>query len=117
MSAGYPPPHPYTPLAKASQKSKPWTSPIPSRLPLALNTKPSEGGAVWIPALSAIGAGFAIGLAAIGSGVGQAGGPKSGSLGVCKTIRLFHKNRDIFLIPVHHRAQTACLGRFPAYRS
>ncbi|CAL1131946.1 unnamed protein product [Cladocopium goreaui] len=26
---------------------------------------------VWIPALSAIGAGFAIGLAAIGSGVGQ----------------------------------------------
>ncbi|CAE7230517.1 atpH, partial [Symbiodinium sp. KB8] len=28
-------------------------------------------GAVWIPALSAIGAGFAIGLAAIGSGVGQ----------------------------------------------
>eukprot|EP00439_Symbiodinium_sp_Y106_P050043 s671_g6.t1 len=31
----------------------------------------AEGGAVWIPALSAIGAGFAIGLAAIGSGVGQ----------------------------------------------
>ena len=31
-----------------------------------------KGGAVWIPALSAIGAGFAIGLAAIGSGVGQA---------------------------------------------
>ena len=31
-----------------------------------------QGGAVWIPALSAIGAGFAIGLAAIGSGVGQA---------------------------------------------
>ena len=28
---------------------------------------------MWIPALSAIGAGFAIGLAAIGSGVGQAG--------------------------------------------
>mmetsp|Transcript_11732 Transcript_11732/g.9419 ORF Transcript_11732/g.9419 Transcript_11732/m.9419 type:complete len:136 (+) Transcript_11732:115-522(+) len=26
---------------------------------------------VWIPALSAVGAGFAIGLAAIGSGVGQ----------------------------------------------
>ena len=34
---------------------------------------PREDGAVWIPALSAIGAGFAIGLAAIGSGVGQAG--------------------------------------------
>ncbi|CAJ1359893.1 unnamed protein product [Effrenium voratum] len=31
----------------------------------------AEGGSVWIPALSAIGAGFAIGLAAIGSGVGQ----------------------------------------------
>uniref|UniRef100_A0A7S1MCG2 ATP synthase F0 sector subunit C n=1 Tax=Alexandrium catenella TaxID=2925 RepID=A0A7S1MCG2_ALECA len=28
-------------------------------------------GAVWVPALSAVGAGFAIGLAAIGSGVGQ----------------------------------------------
>merc|ERR1719414_1009023 len=26
---------------------------------------------VWVPALSAVGAGFAIGLAAIGSGVGQ----------------------------------------------
>merc|ERR1711904_87528 len=30
----------------------------------------AEGG-VWIPALSDVGAGFAIGLAAIGSGVGQ----------------------------------------------
>merc|ERR1712014_481094 len=28
-------------------------------------------GQVWVPALSAVGAGFAIGLAAIGSGVGQ----------------------------------------------
>merc|ERR1719434_97078 len=28
-------------------------------------------GSVWVPALSAVGAGFAIGLAAIGSGVGQ----------------------------------------------
>merc|ERR1711907_135222 len=28
-------------------------------------------GSVWIPALSAVGAGLAIGLAAIGSGVGQ----------------------------------------------
>ncbi|OLQ06721.1 ATP synthase subunit c, chloroplastic [Symbiodinium microadriaticum] len=33
--------------------------------------KAAQDGAVWIPALSAIGAGFAIGLAAIGSGVGQ----------------------------------------------
>ena len=31
----------------------------------------ADEGSVWIPALSAIGAGFAIGLAAIGSGVGQ----------------------------------------------
>merc|ERR1711906_18246 len=31
----------------------------------------AEGDSVWIPALSAVGAGFAIGLAAIGSGVGQ----------------------------------------------
>ena len=31
----------------------------------------AEGEGVWIPALSAVGAGFAIGLAAIGSGVGQ----------------------------------------------
>jgi len=37
---------------------------------------------VWIPALSAIGAGFAIGLAAIGSGVGQAaaGSPNNGGI-------------------------------------
>ena len=31
----------------------------------------ADEGSVWIPALSAIGAGFAIGLAAIGSGGGQ----------------------------------------------
>ncbi|CAK0829930.1 unnamed protein product [Prorocentrum cordatum] len=31
----------------------------------------AEDSSVWIPALSAVGAGFAIGLAAIGSGVGQ----------------------------------------------
>ena len=31
----------------------------------------ADDGAVWVPALSAVGAGFAIGLAAIGSGVGQ----------------------------------------------
>eukprot|EP00439_Symbiodinium_sp_Y106_P050529 s552_g6.t1 len=38
---------------------------------LAPQAAHAEDGAVWIPALSAIGAGFAIGLAAIGSGVGQ----------------------------------------------
>merc|ERR1719230_2471136 len=37
-------------------------------VPLAAH---ADGGAVWVPALSAVGAGFAIGLAAIGSGVGQ----------------------------------------------
>mmetsp|Transcript_68231 Transcript_68231/g.190436 ORF Transcript_68231/g.190436 Transcript_68231/m.190436 type:complete len:151 (+) Transcript_68231:90-542(+) len=31
----------------------------------------ADESGVWIPALSAVGAGFAIGLAAIGSGVGQ----------------------------------------------
>merc|ERR1712024_335206 len=31
----------------------------------------ADQGSIWIPALSAVGAGFAIGLAAIGSGVGQ----------------------------------------------
>ncbi|CAE8637312.1 unnamed protein product [Polarella glacialis] len=31
----------------------------------------ADDSSVWIPALSAVGAGFAIGLAAIGSGVGQ----------------------------------------------
>nr|ABV22125.1 chloroplast ATP synthase subunit C [Alexandrium affine]ABV22126.1 chloroplast ATP synthase subunit C [Alexandrium affine] len=31
----------------------------------------ADEGAIWVPALSAVGAGFAIGLAAIGSGVGQ----------------------------------------------
>merc|ERR1719264_562696 len=39
-------------------------------VPAPLAAHAAEGG-VWIPALSAVGAGFAIGLAAIGSGVGQ----------------------------------------------
>merc|ERR1719445_689817 len=37
-------------------------------VPLAAH---ADEGSVWVPALSAVGAGFAIGLAAIGSGVGQ----------------------------------------------
>ena len=37
---------------------------------------------MWIPALSAIGAGFAIGLAAIGSGVGQASPETFGMQGI-----------------------------------
>merc|ERR1719396_197954 len=61
--------------------------PAPLRAPQAAGALPSAAlgaaalttplaahaaeGSVWIPALSAVGAGFAIGLAAIGSGVGQ----------------------------------------------
>mmetsp|Transcript_33940 Transcript_33940/g.88906 ORF Transcript_33940/g.88906 Transcript_33940/m.88906 type:complete len:119 (-) Transcript_33940:50-406(-) len=55
-------------------------SPRPAALPTAALSAAAlaaptaafaEGESVWIPALSAVGAGFAIGLAAIGSGVGQ----------------------------------------------
>merc|ERR1712141_485131 len=55
-------------------------TPVVAKLPAAALsatavTMPSAAhaaeGSVWIPALSAVGAGFAIGLAAIGSGVGQ----------------------------------------------
>merc|ERR1719401_2133997 len=38
--------------------------------PLAAHAD-AGSSSIWIPALSAVGAGFAIGLAAIGSGVGQ----------------------------------------------
>merc|ERR1712110_624879 len=38
--------------------------------PLAAHAEEGSSS-IWIPALSAVGAGFAIGLAAIGSGVGQ----------------------------------------------
>jgi F-type H+-transporting ATPase subunit c len=40
-------------------------------LPTVAQAAEATEGSVWIPALSAVGAGFAIGLAAIGSGVGQ----------------------------------------------
>merc|ERR1719297_385553 len=55
-------------------------TPIVTKLPTAAlsvtamtipNVAHAAEGSVWIPALSAVGAGFAIGLAAIGSGVGQ----------------------------------------------
>mmetsp|Transcript_61337 Transcript_61337/g.113879 ORF Transcript_61337/g.113879 Transcript_61337/m.113879 type:complete len:146 (+) Transcript_61337:83-520(+) len=42
-----------------------------SAVALTVPTAAHAEGSVWIPALSAVGAGFAIGLAAIGSGVGQ----------------------------------------------
>lgn len=42
-----------------------------SAVALATPTMAHADDGVWIPALSAVGAGFAIGLAAIGSGVGQ----------------------------------------------
>ncbi|CAE8588131.1 unnamed protein product [Polarella glacialis] len=66
------------PLLAKSASSAPALSQLPTAaLSTALLVTPSlahaatEGSAVWIPALSAVGAGFAIGLAAIGSGVGQ----------------------------------------------
>merc|ERR1711956_9651 len=40
-------------------------------MPTMAHAAEATPGSVWIPALSAVGAGFAIGLAAIGSGVGQ----------------------------------------------
>merc|ERR1712241_1447088 len=40
-------------------------------MPTMAHAAEAGPGSVWIPALSAVGAGFAIGLAAIGSGVGQ----------------------------------------------
>merc|ERR1719219_935896 len=40
-------------------------------MPTMAHAAEATEGSVWIPALSAVGAGFAIGLAAIGSGVGQ----------------------------------------------
>merc|ERR1712064_164618 len=40
-------------------------------IPSMAHAAEATQGSVWIPALSAVGAGFAIGLAAIGSGVGQ----------------------------------------------
>ncbi|CAE8645066.1 unnamed protein product [Polarella glacialis] len=65
-------------VAKSLSSSAPALGQLPTAaLSAALLVTPSlahaatEGSAVWIPALSAVGAGFAIGLAAIGSGVGQ----------------------------------------------
>merc|ERR1712008_22225 len=53
---------------------------LPAILSATAVTMPTMGhaaeatpGSVWIPALSAVGAGFAIGLAAVGSGVGRQG--------------------------------------------
>eukprot|EP00929_Paragymnodinium_shiwhaense_P075808 TRINITY_DN3880_c0_g4_i1.p1 TRINITY_DN3880_c0_g4~~TRINITY_DN3880_c0_g4_i1.p1 ORF type:complete len:145 (+),score=31.79 TRINITY_DN3880_c0_g4_i1:77-511(+) len=58
----------------ASKMAQPPTS-YASAATAALLSAPlaahADEGSVWIPALSAVGAGFAIGLAAIGSGVGQ----------------------------------------------
>ncbi|CAE8621484.1 unnamed protein product [Polarella glacialis] len=55
--------------------SAPAISTLPAALSAAVLVTPTiayaDDSSVWIPALSAVGAGFAIGLAAIGSGVGQ----------------------------------------------
>eukprot|EP00413_Alexandrium_margalefii_P009988 CAMPEP_0204531308 /NCGR_PEP_ID=MMETSP0661-20131031/11099_1 /ASSEMBLY_ACC=CAM_ASM_000606 /TAXON_ID=109239 /ORGANISM="Alexandrium margalefi, Strain AMGDE01CS-322" /LENGTH=148 /DNA_ID=CAMNT_0051537457 /DNA_START=73 /DNA_END=519 /DNA_ORIENTATION=+ len=60
-----------TPSAGAKAPAAPGIAAL-SAAALAVPTAAhAEGGSVWVPALSAVGAGFAIGLAAIGSGVGQ----------------------------------------------
>ncbi|CAE8714566.1 unnamed protein product [Polarella glacialis] len=57
------------------KRSAPAISTLPAALSAAVLVTPTiayaDDSSVWIPALSAVGAGFAIGLAAIGSGVGQ----------------------------------------------
>lgn len=66
-------------IAPSHKTTSPEAAPPTQALPtaalsaLALTTPTAAHAAegVWIPALSAVGAGFAIGLAAIGSGVGQ----------------------------------------------
>eukprot|EP00929_Paragymnodinium_shiwhaense_P046769 TRINITY_DN2379_c0_g2_i1.p1 TRINITY_DN2379_c0_g2~~TRINITY_DN2379_c0_g2_i1.p1 ORF type:complete len:173 (+),score=34.09 TRINITY_DN2379_c0_g2_i1:216-734(+) len=67
--------HVFVPAPAVSKMAQPATSHMPAAASAALLSAPlaahAEGGSVWIPALSAVGAGFAIGLAAIGSGVGQ----------------------------------------------
>jgi len=58
-------PQPATPSAQALPTA------ALSAIALTAPTAAHAADGVWIPALSAVGAGFAIGLAAIGSGVGQ----------------------------------------------
>jgi len=64
-----------TAFVPAAPKAAPPTSHATAALSAAALVAPTAAhaaeGSVWIPALSAVGAGFAIGLAAIGSGVGQ----------------------------------------------
>ena len=57
--------------APASSSSLPTAAMSAAALVAPTAAHAAGEGAVWIPALSAVGAGFAIGLAAIGSGVGQ----------------------------------------------
>ena len=66
-----------------------------------------KDGAVWIPALSAIGAGFAIGLAAIGSGVGQAA---AGSPNKCRDHRDTCATPQFFFGCVQSCFRLACFG-------
>merc|ERR1719401_168210 len=55
-------------------------------------------GSVWIPALSAVGAGFAIGLAAIGSGVGQGIAPGRGIDGISRQPEVADDLRGVLLL-------------------
>ncbi|KAL9139456.1 ATP synthase subunit delta [Amphidinium carterae] len=59
------------PQAQRMQPQVAETTAALSAVALTVPTAAHADGSVWIPALSAVGAGFAIGLAAIGSGVGQ----------------------------------------------
>ncbi|CAE8708083.1 unnamed protein product [Polarella glacialis] len=63
-----------SPLARSSVSAPVIALPMAALSAAALVTPTiayADDSSVWIPALSAVGAGFAIGLAAIGSGVGQ----------------------------------------------
>mmetsp|Transcript_45563 Transcript_45563/g.81991 ORF Transcript_45563/g.81991 Transcript_45563/m.81991 type:complete len:143 (-) Transcript_45563:208-636(-) len=68
----------FSAFVPAPRVSAPVTAPMSGTATLSAATllspaaaQAADGDGVWIPALSAVGAGFAIGLAAIGSGVGQ----------------------------------------------
>mmetsp|Transcript_16354 Transcript_16354/g.29747 ORF Transcript_16354/g.29747 Transcript_16354/m.29747 type:complete len:142 (+) Transcript_16354:69-494(+) len=67
--------HAFVAAPSASRPQQPSAEALPtaavSAIAATIPTAAHAEGSVWIPALSAVGAGFAIGLAAIGSGVGQ----------------------------------------------
>merc|ERR1712220_11494 len=74
------------------------------------NTHSCIEGSVWIPALSAVGAGFAIGLAAIGSGVGQ--GIASGRCidGISRQPEVADDLRGVLLLSLAFRESLTIYG-------